>query len=1078
MRGFFARTLLFYIGISFFNASAAQQLAGNEWIDTARTYLRIPVVSDGMYRISAAALAEAGVPAATVPAGTFRMYRRGREVAIEVHAAPSGLLDSTGYLIFYGQKNDGAADSWLYAAPSAIPNVHYSLFTDTAAYFLTWDGPAGLRMDTADVVAMHHTAGYYLAETLQLYTSYYAPGPFYPPGSNFENGSALSGYDHGEGWTGQEIMPGQMHELSADLQHPTIERFDEATVTLCLTGRSPGMHRVEVWSGKGIHKKRKLGLAELFDFETKQTVFSLNAEDLTGSTQVCLTIIPVQSTGSLSVSWLKVQYPQHSTPGDTTSQQAIFPPPGYHALKISGEEQAYFDCTNPLAPRRLLPAGGNIPAGKGPIVAVRSYRPIPKSALVNFSSWDRDHTDYLIITHPLLRRLGENQDPVLAYAGYRASAAGGSYRPCIVSIEDVYNTFNAGDPGPAGIRKMVRWFQEGGKLKFVFLIGHATDPQTARKSPEASQLNMVPNAGWPGSDWLLVENGDGQPLVPVGRLNAVSPQQVWDYLQKVKAMEAQASNAEWRKNVLHLSGGRSPEELRAFREFMDTLSWNIGLSPAGAAVQHMAKQTMSYTEPAGAFDPVNRGVSLLTYFGHSGLDVTDFDIGLAGAPGAKYANHPRYPAVIVNGCAAGSIFHSDHTLSQHWIFAPGSGAVLFLAHTFNGTAHSLMRYTKCIYEVLADPLFTSEPFGVILREAMIRNQARNSDIFDQITMQQMLLHGDPAIRIFPARLPDYVPVSAQVLEKKDSISLLVQIRNDGRYRHEKGILEVRRQQTRETFRAPFTAMPITDSVRMLIPSGSRLTSIETWEITIDPDSLLAEEEETNNKIVVKTADKLHTDTGEDRIAPVLDVLIDDRRLANHDFAASMPVFSFTLTDDRTLPTDTSCLSVWLRRQCTGCEWSSIPMKTSVLTTLSDKNLNIKLSPESPLPPGTYELLADVRDGSYNFAAPYHVLFEVGEIAEIRLIEVSPNPSASWYRFVVQCSGLTHPADLHIVVTDLKGHTVASLFLKLQNGRNECFWDPGLAPAGTLLYRMDCNPKLLRVTPDAARMMTGRLLWTG
>jgi hypothetical protein len=37
-------------------------LFGNEWIDYSKTYFRIPVSADGIYRLSTATLTAAGVP--------------------------------------------------------------------------------------------------------------------------------------------------------------------------------------------------------------------------------------------------------------------------------------------------------------------------------------------------------------------------------------------------------------------------------------------------------------------------------------------------------------------------------------------------------------------------------------------------------------------------------------------------------------------------------------------------------------------------------------------------------------------------------------------------------------------------------------------------------------------------------------------------------------------------------------------------------------------------------------------------------------------------------------------------------
>ena len=121
---------------------------GNEWIKFNQRYFKIKLAEDGVYRIDAAALQQAGVPITTIAATRIKVFRRGQEIAVN-KIATDGFLD---YLEFYGEKNDGKLDSLLYEDPSYQIHPYYNLFTDTASYFLTWNQTeTGKSMTTSNL---------------------------------------------------------------------------------------------------------------------------------------------------------------------------------------------------------------------------------------------------------------------------------------------------------------------------------------------------------------------------------------------------------------------------------------------------------------------------------------------------------------------------------------------------------------------------------------------------------------------------------------------------------------------------------------------------------------------------------------------------------------------------------------------------------------------------------------------------------------------------------------------------------------------------------------------------------------
>ena len=87
--------------------------SGNEWIDYSKTYYKIKVAEDGVYRIDANTLADAGL---TNPTGTnLRLYHLGQQVPIYV--TTDGMLGGGDFVEFIGRKNRGELDRSLYVEP-------------------------------------------------------------------------------------------------------------------------------------------------------------------------------------------------------------------------------------------------------------------------------------------------------------------------------------------------------------------------------------------------------------------------------------------------------------------------------------------------------------------------------------------------------------------------------------------------------------------------------------------------------------------------------------------------------------------------------------------------------------------------------------------------------------------------------------------------------------------------------------------------------------------------------------------------------------------------------------------------
>src|SRR5690606_11492779 len=92
------------------------------------------------------------------------------------------ILDGNDYLEFYAEKNSGYLDESLYNPQQDQPNEFYSLFNDTAIYYLTWNNSIGNARMGYEIptdfsgytqfpyfykeVVQSYTSGYYLGETV------------------------------------------------------------------------------------------------------------------------------------------------------------------------------------------------------------------------------------------------------------------------------------------------------------------------------------------------------------------------------------------------------------------------------------------------------------------------------------------------------------------------------------------------------------------------------------------------------------------------------------------------------------------------------------------------------------------------------------------------------------------------------------------------------------------------------------------------------------------------------------------------------------------------------------------------
>ena len=763
-------------------------VAQSNWIDFSRTYYKIPTSSDGIHRINFAALASAGINPSVINPNHIRMYFRGEEVAIHIEGAEDGSFDSNDYIDFFGRRNDGTLDAKLYRDPSHVGNIAYNTHNDSTAFYLAvTPGINGRRMPQRPQPTPAATIlARYQNEYFQVFAAQYNLGRVYNPGVR------VAEFEEGQGWMSAPITKTAPLNLNlTDLGQ--IPESGNAILEIGLTGRSENPHLSVISVGPTLGNLREVGRFEYVDFQAIHRTMEISASDFdrNGILRVQIASQGPQGTDNVSIAYIRVTYPKNVVSGER-AREFIITEPGDGAVELSqilGNYYAY-DVADPLNPERIairregqtIRLQAQSPSKSSKILLQSAADIVPVGALIptRFRDFLSRPADYILLTHRSVRRPTQTYaDPVVAYAAHRASPAGGSYDTLIVNVDELYDQFTFGEKTPLAIFKFLREYYPRHKPEHLLLVGRSVGIfATAREGntnffyrqrPSIfSFQDMIPPAGYPYAD-----NNYSMGLNPadpyvgevaIGRLPVRNSQQVADYLDKIKEKDALGHNASWLKEIVHLSGGISAFELQRFFNFLNGFKDIAEDKYLGGNVTTYRKRSNSTIELIDISSDVNKGLGLITFFGHGAPTVIDIEIGFASDPTIGYNNQGKYPVLLLNGCDAGNAFGNAYTFGEDWIVTPKKGASNFLAHSSLGVDVFLRRYSEAFYtKAFADSTMIHRPIGIVKRETerIFYRQFGTSPV-NRSHGEQLVMLGDPAVRMFPANKADYAVEESEV----------------------------------------------------------------------------------------------------------------------------------------------------------------------------------------------------------------------------------------------------------------------------------------------------------------------------
>ncbi|MEY2949895.1 MAG: hypothetical protein RLZZ248_1096 [Bacteroidota bacterium] len=397
---------------------------------------------------------------------------------------------------------------------------------------------------------------------------------------------------------------------------------------------------------------------------------------------------------------------------------------------------------------------------------------------ITFNEEGLSKSEYLIIVAEEILKNQKAKKQLEDYIAFRNTTAGGNYSINWMNYETIYHHYGYGEKNSyKGLFNYFRKLKSRGlKPKIVWLIGKGYGQDYKDEFD-----HLIPSYGYPASDFLLVNEIDDTNNTMVARLAATNGASLVDYLQKVMDYELAVVNGpqNWRKNVLHIAGGKNVEELNTNKDILRK-AWDPELSQKlGMKLSELSKPIIE-RNPSNFYgeflDRLNKGLGIRVFLGHGG--VTSTELGLDNPD--LLSSVRKFPLMMDLGCQTGDIFTRKKSLSEQFTFASYGGAIGYIGSSGYGYSSGFSSYLSRFYLELSNNI-ENQSIGKIFFKAILLLQESNF-YGSQILGYQLNFHGDPFLKLFNTGRPDYrfSNISSTMEPSKNQLLIEGNIINVGR----------------------------------------------------------------------------------------------------------------------------------------------------------------------------------------------------------------------------------------------------------------------------------------------------------
>lgn len=876
------RNFILYISLVIVCLEGVAQEYSNHWIDYSKEYVRIPVAEDGMYKLTYDDLNNIGLDLSSIDPQSMGLFHRGEQIAVLIEGESDGQFNANDLIVFYGEGNDGLNESGVYLYDALQVHTKYSLFSDTSAYFLTWDLPSPLRMKDLQVSSATEEA-VYRRSGLFLDTQHYSTGEQTPDYVYVSEG------DRAEGWfsalypwagaTFNHTFDSVFVSPDATSIHLEIamvgRNSEDHSVTLDLANES---FEIDGFSGYD-HKIYAVDISST-NVVNNALEIKLHFNGVNGAPEAILMAyveIEYESEGNLGSDLTNVIGYEGSNDSLRLDIQGVS---GANRCFDIGDRAACNLVSGDFNGDGFLSAiAPDTNGGELIFVDYANLLRVSDLTIHTYSPLDFS-SNYLIVTNRML------EEAAVAYADYRSSSVGGGYNVTLAYVDEIYDEYSFGEKNPLAIKDLISDLYHNGDLEQIFILGRANAYNLYsgpindyyRKRPNALDAggepyfpykDLVPTMGSPYSDALftrgLIQGNELSMGVPIGRLPIISNAEGLGYLNKVKEYESFGFDDLWMKRSLMLSGGKTTNEQTQYKNYIGHYQNLWEGYPLGGESRSFSKNSNQNTVFYDITDQVNEGVGLISYFGHSAPNFIEIEIGDIHDDGLGYNNKGKYPILYLNGCNALTLGQStdEQNRAYSWVLAEDKGAIAAFGHTSYGYSTTLHTYCSLFHsKLVSDSTLLTESIGSALSEAskLFMTGVSESNTLKRSQAHQLILIGDPAIKHFPAANADFsieskdVTLTAvdfgDVTATTDSVLIELVINNFGRAFDDSLTVRIDRKFALgdSTIHYKIKAPSYSDTMTFIIPNltGVNYEGVNSLSVWIDSDSLFDEYRENNN----------------------------------------------------------------------------------------------------------------------------------------------------------------------------------------------------------------------------------------
>lgn len=798
------KLLLAIVAIFLIADNSNSQVNNFNWITPNKTYLKLHINDDGIYRINKVDFENAGISTSSIDPRTVKVLYLGTQLPIFFQGEDDGTFDNTDYFDFYGKRNyggptphrDGFSNNVVYTI-----DEYYNQFSDTNSYWVGWDGDNGLRMERSVFTTPNNFPDNNFYKRVHFEQDvFYNLGETTNPNSDyryFSNEIVV-----GEGWFWRFLTTSEsfedttyINDLSPSGGLCSLKVFIKpVSFTNAITEPE---HRIEVKiNDQVIDTLYRDNLTRIDTTITFASSFLAN----NSSNKVTFRYIPLGNEfffPGIFIDFFDLYYPRDFairnnslliTLKGSDSTSLKFTVSGHN----SSNQTNIYDINNNIRIENTTSTSGNLTfTGKGNSsfriindnITKKPARIIQRSVrdLVNTNN----EADYLIVYNKLFESQAEQlKDHRINFDNFRVFNA---------EMQDIYDVFNYGIENPVALRYFVKYVTENWKtpqLKYVCLLGRASlDPKKSNSSNTYTN-NYVPTYGNPPSDGYFVNFNIGTftyfHQISIGRIPVYTVTEAQDAVNKIITYDQQPPDKWWKQYIAITGGGSRPEQLSFQNKSNNLINQYIDNPAPSMNVSKIYRNDstgyITYNYKDSIKREIDKGALIVNFIGHAAAQ--DWEIGLENPNTLENGN--RQPLVLSFTCYTGKNAEPNvRSFGEEFFLLPNKCAIGFVGTTgwsFSGVGDSFNENILRNFSI-----DSVRRVGDLVTFASQKLSRDSNSFAPRNTINCYTLLGDPATSLLMSPKPEFdikqndYTLSNQFPSLGEEIKLSVYPKNLGTY---------------------------------------------------------------------------------------------------------------------------------------------------------------------------------------------------------------------------------------------------------------------------------------------------------